>query len=239
MCTPVCRRPLYTKERNRLTKNVCSAVIYKEIPIYWCNLYNFGFPLDSQKQKHYNNPYCTSAPHFVLWRGAVPISVKETGDLGKRNCHDLCRLALEDELEQLKTVKRKEVAEKIKVARGYGDLSENSEYDEAKNEQGLVEGRIALLEKMLKHARVVTEDELSTDHISVGSHVRIKDEDGDEDEYDITGSTEADPVNGKISDESPIGAALIGHSVGDKVDITLPSGAVVQYEVMEIGRAEL
>ena len=142
--------------------------------------------------------------------------------------------ALEDELEQ-----RKEVAEKIKVARGYGDLSENSEYDEAKNEQGLVEGRIALLEKMLKHARVVTEDELSTDHISVGSHVRIKDEDGDEDEYDITGSTEADPVNGKISDESPIGAALIGHSVGDKVDITLPSGAVVQYEVMEIGRAEL
>ena len=147
--------------------------------------------------------------------------------------------ALEDELEQLKTVKRKEVAEKIKVARGYGDLSENSEYDEAKNEQGLVEGRIALLEKMLKHARVVTEDELSTDHISVGSHVRIKDEDGDETEYDITGSTEADPVNGKISDESPIGAALIGHSVGDKVDITLPSGAVVQYEVMEIGRAEL
>ena len=147
--------------------------------------------------------------------------------------------ALEDELEQLKTVKRKEVAEKIKVARGYGDLSENSEYDEAKNEQGLVEGRIALLEKMLKHARVVTEDELSTDHISVGSHVRIKDEDGYEDEYDITGSTEADPVNGKISDESPIGAALIGHSVGDKVDITLPSGAVVQYEVMEIGRAEL
>ena len=147
--------------------------------------------------------------------------------------------ALEDELEQLKTVKRKEVAEKIKVARGYGDLSENSEYDEAKNEQGLVEGRIALLEKMLKHARVVTEDELSTDHISVGRHVRIKDEDGDEDEYDITGSTEADPMNGKISDESPIGAALIGHSVGDKVDITLPSGAVVQYEVMEIGRAEL
>ena len=132
--------------------------------------------------------------------------------------------ALEDELEQLKTVKRKEVAEKIKVARGYGDLSENSEYDEAKNEQGLVEGRIALLEKMLKHARVVTEDELSTDHISVGSHVRIKDEDGDEDEYDITGSTEADPVNGKISDESPIGAALIGHSVGSDGD--RPSRAV-------------
>lgn len=146
---------------------------------------------------------------------------------------------LEKELDYLKTEGRIDIAEKLKVARSYGDLSENSEYDEAKNEQGLVEGRIALLEKMLKHARVVTEDELSTDHISVGSHVRIKDEDGDEDEYDITGSTEADPMNGKISDESPIGAALIGHSVGDKVDITLPSGAVVQYEVMEIGRAEL
>ena len=143
------------------------------------------------------------------------------------------------EHEELVSVRRKEVSERLKEAISYGDLSENSEYDEAKNEQGLVEGRIALLEKMLKHARVVTEDELSTDHISVGSHVRIKDEDGDEDEYDITGSTEADPVNGKISDESPIGAALIGHSVGDKVDITLPSGAVVQYEVMEIGRAEL
>ena len=145
---------------------------------------------------------------------------------------------LEKELMDMKAL-RPEIAQEIQEARSHGDLSENSEYDEAKNEQGLVEGRIALLEKMLKHARVVTEDELSTDHISVGSHVRIKDEDGDEDEYDITGSTEADPVNGKISDESPIGAALIGHSVGDKVDITLPSGAVVQYEVMEIGRAEL
>ena len=147
--------------------------------------------------------------------------------------------ALEDELEQLKTVKRKEVAEKIKVARGYGDLSENSEYDEAKNEQGLVEGRIALLEKMLKHARVVTEDELSTDHISVGSHVRIKDADGDEDEYDITGSTEADPMNGKISDESPVGAALLGHKVGDQVEITLPNGSVTHYEILEIGRADI
>lgn len=147
--------------------------------------------------------------------------------------------ALEDELEDLKTVKRKEVAEKIKVARGYGDLSENSEYDEAKNEQGIVEGRIALLEKMLKHARVIDETELSTDQIGVGSHVKIRDEDGDTDEYDITGSTEADPVNGKISDESPVGAALIGHAVGDKVDITLPNGATVHYEVVEISRANI
>lgn len=142
--------------------------------------------------------------------------------------------AVEDELEQLKTVKRKEVAEKIKVARGYGDLSENSEYDEAKNEQGMLEARIAELEKVLKHARVLDETELSNEKVSVGSHVKIKDEDGDEDEYDITGSTEADPMNGKISDESPVGAALIGHAVGDKVEINLPSGATVRYEVVEI-----
>lgn len=147
--------------------------------------------------------------------------------------------ALEDELEQLKTVKRKEVAEKIKVARGYGDLSENSEYDEAKNEQGLVEGRIALLEKMLKHARVVTEEELSNDRVSVGSHVMIRDEDGEEEEYDITSSAESDPMNGKISDASPIGAALIGHSEGDKVEIALPNGMTVRYELLSIGRAEL
>ncbi len=145
--------------------------------------------------------------------------------------------AIEDELENLKTVKRKEVAEKIKVARGYGDLSENSEYDEAKNEQGMVEARIAELEKVLKHARVIDESELSNDRISVGSHVKIKDEDGDEDEYDITGSAEADPLEGKISDESPIGAALIGHGVGDKVEITLPNGTTVVYEVVEISGA--
>lgn len=142
--------------------------------------------------------------------------------------------AVEEELEELKTVKRKEVAEKIKVARGYGDLSENSEYDEAKNEQGMLEARIAELEKVLKHARVIDEAELSNERVSVGTHVKIRDEDGEEDEYDITGSTEADPLNGKISDESPVGAALVGHSVGDKVEISLPSGATVVYEVLEI-----
>lgn len=147
--------------------------------------------------------------------------------------------ALEDELEELKTVKRKDVAEKIKVARGYGDLSENSEYDEAKNEQGFVESRIATLEKMLKHARVIDGDDLSTDAVSIGTHITIKDEDGEIEEYDITGSTEADPLNGKISDESPVGAALLGHKVGDKVDITLPNGSMTSYEVMDIARAEL
>ena len=147
--------------------------------------------------------------------------------------------AVETELEELKTVKRKEVAEKIKVARGYGDLSENSEYDEAKNEQGMLESRIAELEKMLKHARVLDSADIDTSVISVGSHVKIQDEDGDTDEYDITGSTEADPLNGRISDESPVGAALLGHSAGDKVEITLPTGAVVLYEVLEVGRADI
>ena len=147
--------------------------------------------------------------------------------------------AVEAELEQLKTVKRKEVAEKIKVARGYGDLSENSEYDEAKNEQGMLESRIAELEKMLKHARVLDSTEIDSSVVSVGSHVKIQDEDGDTDEYDITGSTGADPLNGRISDESPVGAALLGHSAGDKVEITLPTGAVVMYEVLEVGRADI
>lgn len=147
--------------------------------------------------------------------------------------------ALENELELLRTVKRKEVAEKIKIARGYGDLSENSEYDEAKNEQGFIESRIVELEKTLKFARVIDEDEVSADTIMIGSHVKIKDEDGEIDEYDITGSTEADPLNGKISNESPVGAALIGKKTGDCVDITLPNGNVSHYEILEIGRAVL
>ncbi len=146
---------------------------------------------------------------------------------------------LEYELDQLKTVRRKEVAEKIKVARGYGDLSENSEYDEAKNEQGFIESRIAELEKMLKNIRVIDEDELTTEHVMVGSHVRLKDEDGEEDEYDIVGSTEADPVGGKISDESPVGAALVGHGVGDRVEVHLPSGALVHYEILEIAKSAI
>ena len=146
---------------------------------------------------------------------------------------------LEEELDTLKTVRRKDVAEKIKVARGYGDLSENSEYDEAKNEQGIIESRIAELEKMLKNVRVIDEDELTTEHVMVGSHVKLVDPDGDEDEYDIVGSTEADPTVGKISDESPVGAALINHGVGDEVNVTLPNGKVVVYKVIEITKSAL
>lgn len=147
--------------------------------------------------------------------------------------------ALVEELNYLETVREKEVSELIKEARSFGDLSENSEYDEAKNEQGMLESRIAELEKMLKHARVLDSADIDTSVISVGSHVKIQDEDGDTDEYDITGSTEADPLNGRISDESPVGAALLGHSAGDKVEITLPTGAVVLYEVLEVGRADI
>lgn len=146
---------------------------------------------------------------------------------------------LEYELNQLKTVRRKEIAEKIKVARGYGDLSENSEYDEAKNEQGMVEARIADLEKMLKNIRVIDEEELTTEHVMVGSHVRLKDDDGDEEEYDIVGSTEADPMNGKISDESPVGSALINHGVGDIVQVTLPSGTSINYQIVEITKSAI
>ena len=147
--------------------------------------------------------------------------------------------ALEKELEELKTVRRKDVAEKIKVARGFGDLSENSEYDEAKNEQGFIESRIAQLEAMLKHARVIDNDDLSLEHVSVGTHVKIEDEDGEVEEYDSTGSTEADPLNGKISDESPVGAGLLGKKVGETAEITLPNGATVAFKVVEITRSAL
>ena len=145
--------------------------------------------------------------------------------------------ALEDELEELKTVKRKEVAEKIKVARGFGDLSENSEYDEAKNEQGLIESRIIFLEKMLKNVRVLDHSELTNDEVMVGSKVKIKDEDGEIEEYSIVGSTEADPLKGKISDESAVGKGLLGRKVGEVAEITVPSGAVVRYEILEITTA--
>lgn len=146
---------------------------------------------------------------------------------------------LENELNELKTVRRADVAEKIKVARGYGDLSENSEYDEAKNEQGMIESRIVELENMLKNAEVIDEDELTTEHVSIGSRVKIKDDDGDIDVYDIVGSTEADPLAGKISDESPVGSSLMGHGIGEKVVAHLPNGKTVGYEILSIEKSEL
>ena len=143
---------------------------------------------------------------------------------------------LEEELEYLKTVKRKEITEKIKVALGYGDLSENSEYDEAKNDQAYTEGRIIQLENMLKNAVVVDESEIPKDKVSVGSIVKVMDYEFDEEvEYTIVGSAEADPMNFKISNESPVGSALIGKKVGDVVEVAVPSG-VSKFEILEIRR---
>lgn len=143
---------------------------------------------------------------------------------------------LEQELESLKSVKRKEIAEKIKVALSFGDLSENSEYDEAKNEQAIVEARIVELEAMLKNVKIIDESELKTDAIGVGCKVCVKDMDLDEIvEYQIVGSTEADPMNGKISNESPVGKAFLEHRIGDIVEVEVPDG-VISFEVLGISK---
>ncbi|MBQ7097712.1 MAG: transcription elongation factor GreA [Clostridia bacterium] len=145
-------------------------------------------------------------------------------------------LKLEQELEMLKTQKRQEVAEKIKVARGFGDLSENSEYDAAKEEQAQVEARIVQLENMLKNAKVIDEDEIDLNVVSVGTRVKVYDEEFDEElEYSIVGSTEADPDNNKISDESPVGKALVGKRVGDIVDVETPGGTI-QFKILSIDK---
>ena len=148
---------------------------------------------------------------------------------------------LEEELDNLRIVVRKEVAEKIKVARGYGDLSENAEYDAAKEEQGIVEAKIADLEATLKLARIIDDEDLSTDTVSIGMRVTVQEEGEDETEtYDITGSTEADMYAEPpcISDESPVGSALIGHKAGDEVDVTLPNGATIAYKVVSVSRSK-
>lgn len=145
-------------------------------------------------------------------------------------------LKLEQELEMLKTQKRQEVAEKIKVARGFGDLSENSEYDAAKEEQAQVEVRIVQLENMLKNAKVIDEDDIDLNVVSVGTRVKVYDEEFDEEiEYNIVGSTEADPDMFKISDESPVGRALIGKKVDDVVDVNTPGGTI-QFKILSIDK---
>ena len=144
--------------------------------------------------------------------------------------------AREEELEYLKTQKRKEISEKIKVALGFGDLSENAEYDEAKNEQAEVEMRILKLEKMLKSAKVIDDDDISTDVVALGCKVKVRDVDfEEEDEYYIVGSTEADPNQNKLSDESPVGKALIGARVDDTVTVAAPNGDF-QMKILEISR---
>ncbi|WP_240421467.1 transcription elongation factor GreA [Paenibacillus periandrae] len=141
---------------------------------------------------------------------------------------------LEDELEHLKSVKRREVAERIKVAIGYGDISENSEYEDAKNEQAFIEGRVITLEKMLRNARIINNADVNTDTVSVGAIVTLKDlEYGETVEYNIVGTAEADPFNNKISNESPVGKAILGKPKGTKVDINVPAGTL-QYEIIDI-----
>lgn len=144
---------------------------------------------------------------------------------------------IETELEELKVVRRKEVAEKIKQALAFGDLSENSEYDEAKNEQAQVEARIAQLEGMLKIARVVDDTAITTDAVNIGAKVKLLDVEFDEEEtYSIVGPTESNPSENKLSYESPVGKALMGKKVGDTVDVQTPGG-MVQFKILEIARA--
>lgn len=141
---------------------------------------------------------------------------------------------LEEELEYLKTKKRKEVSEKIKVALGFGDLSENSEYDEAKNEQAQVEARIVSVENMLKNAIVIDESERDTSKVELGATVTIHDIEFDEDiTYKIVGSTEADPDEGRLSNESPLGKSLMGKAEGEMIDVDAPAG-VIQYKILKI-----
>ena len=145
--------------------------------------------------------------------------------------------ALEDELFDLKVYKRKEVAQKIKEAREQGDLSENAEYDAAKDEQRDIEARIEELEKLLKNVEVVGQDEVDADTVGIGSRVKLYDVEMDEEvEYTIVGSTEADALNGKISNESPVGAALIGSKVGETIVVETISGNL-EFKILEIARA--
>ena len=145
---------------------------------------------------------------------------------------------IEDELDYLKVIKRKEVSEKLKEARAQGDLSENAEYDAAKDEQRDVEARIEELEDLLKNVEVVEADEVTLDAINVGCRVRVHDIEFDEDmEFSIVGSTEANSLGGKISNESPVGKALIGRKVGDEVTVETQAGTLT-YQVLEIQKGE-
>lgn len=140
---------------------------------------------------------------------------------------------LEEELEMLKTQRRKQVAERIKQAIEFGDISENSEYDDAKTEQSFVEGRIITLEKMLRNAKVIDDND-QRDQVVVGSTVLLKDvEIGDNEEYTIVGSAEADPTVNKISNESPVGKAVLGHPKGTIIEVVVPAG-IIHYEIMDI-----
>ncbi len=157
----------------------------------------------------------------------------------KENLLTLSGLAkLEDELNNLRTKKRAEVAQRIKQALAFGDISENSEYDEAKNEQAFIEGRIAQLENILKSAKVIDDEDIDTEKVSVGAKVRLKviDEDYDDEvEYTLVGSAEADPMNLKISNESPVGKAILGKTIDEEVIIHIPDG-IIKYKILQINK---
>ncbi len=142
---------------------------------------------------------------------------------------------LEDELEVLKSVKRKEVAERIKQSKEFGDLMENSEYEDAKNEQAFVEGRILTLEGMLRNAKVIDNHDVRSDVVTIGSTIRVMDESGQEMTYTIVGSAEADPLHDRISNESPVGRALLGKRKGQTVTVQVPAGTT-RYTVKAIKR---
>ncbi len=144
---------------------------------------------------------------------------------------------LEDELNYLKTTREKEVAEHLKEARSFGDLSENSEYDEAKNEQAKLYGRIAEVENILAHAVIIDETEDAAGHIGLGCTVKVQDlETGDEESYEIVGSQEANPMAGRISDDSPFGRAMVGMKVGDEVEVDAPAG-ILRYKILSVERS--
>jgi transcription elongation factor GreA len=143
---------------------------------------------------------------------------------------------LESELELLKTVRRREVADRIKVAISFGDISENAEYDEAKNEQAQVEERILKLESMTRRAVIIDESQIDVNVVTIGSIVKVNDVEFEEEvEYTIVGSAEADPYEGKISNESPVGRAFLGKTLGDVVEVNVPDG-VAKFEILEIRR---
>ncbi len=144
---------------------------------------------------------------------------------------------LKEEIEYLSTAKRREVAERIKQAREFGDIAENSEYDDAKNEQAMLEHRIAMLEERLKNSRVIEAADVTTDVVSVGTRVRLRDVDARETiEYTIVGSAEANPAEHKLSNESPVGRAIIGRKKGETVEVSAPRGSL-KYKIMDIKAA--
>jgi len=144
---------------------------------------------------------------------------------------------LKNEIEYLSTEKRREVAERIKIAREFGDIAENAEYDDAKNEQAMLEARIAKLEERLAAARVIEKKEIAKDVVSVGAKVRLRDVDAKQTvEYHIVGSAEANPAEFKLSNESPVGRAIIGHKKGETVEVTTPRGSM-KYKILEIKAA--